>query len=167
MSEVSVTVSDAAGPERAALEPILAESFEGWYLRHSTRTLKEIGLFRVARVGGAAAGLTMLKTLETGDGYVYYVAVAREFRRKGVASRLLDDAMEGFARGGSKAAYASVENEAATKLFGSKGFRRTDFMEMRREHGVVRAIALYRSMLVVPGEVLLRADVGASPSSRA
>ena len=114
----------------------------------------------MAVVGGERVGLAMLKTLETGEGYVYYIAVARAFRRRGVASLLLDDALAYFSHAGAKAVYASVENEEATRLFTSKGFARTDFSEVSRAHGLLKAISLYRSMLAVPGETLLRVEVG-------
>ena len=40
---------DVPRGERAALEQILEESFEGWYLRHSKRTLREVEEVRAAR----------------------------------------------------------------------------------------------------------------------
>ena len=157
--EVGVRISDAGPDERPRLEPILEESFEGWYLRHSRSTLYGIPTVRVAEVDGRAVGLAMLKSLERGVGYVYYIAVAKDSRRMGFGSRLLDDALDYFRGVGVETVYASVENEEAAALFRSKGFAKTHFGEVVSSYGLIRALAMYRSMVVVPGEVLLRLDL--------
>ena len=170
--EADVRISDVEAGQRDRLEPILDESFEGWYLRHSKRTLHEIGNVRVAEVGGEAVGLAMLKTLGEGIGYVYYIAVAKSKRRLGYGGRLLDDALEYFRGIGAGVVYASVENEEAEGLFASRGFEKTGFGEVSRKYGLMRAFAMYRSMVSVPGEMLLQLELGpggagATPSSRA
>jgi len=170
--EVGLRISEAGPGERARLEPILEEGFEGWYLRHSKRTLYEIPTVRVAEFEGRAVGLAMLKSLEDKAGYVYYIAVAAASRRTGVGGRLLDDALDHFASLGDQVVYASVENEEAAALFRSRGFTKTGFGDLSRRYGLVRAVAMYRSMLVVPGEVLLARDflqgrLGAATSSGA
>jgi ribosomal protein S18 acetylase RimI-like enzyme len=165
-------LADVNPEERSSLEPILEEGFEGWYLRHSKSTLYEIGRVRAAMVGGRSVGLAMLKTVGDGVGYVYYIAVARAFRRRGVGRMLLEDALAYFSGIGARVVYASVENDEGASLFLSKGFRKTGFGEVSKKYGLMRAISMYRSMLAVPGEVLLQAnlaqDNGApNPSSRA
>jgi ribosomal protein S18 acetylase RimI-like enzyme len=165
-------ISDVALGERGRLEPILEECFEGWYLQHSRKTLLEIGKVRAVEADGEAVGLAMLKTLTDGVGYVYYIAVAKAHRRRGFGGRLLDDALAYFSGLGARIVYASVENEEAEGLFTSRGFRRTDFGEVRGRFGLLGALSMYRSMLAVPGEVLLEVDLDrreewATPSSRA
>lgn len=170
--DAELRILDAGPGERRRLEPILEDSFEGWYLRHSRRTLYEIPKVRVAEARGEAVGLAMLKSLGDSAGYVYYIAVAKVNRRMGFGGRLLDDALDYFRDLGAEIVYASVENEEAAALFSSRGFRRTHFVEVSNRHGLVRAVAMYRSMLVVPGEVLLQLQLaeprgGSTPSSRA
>jgi len=152
-------ILEVSPAERASLEPILEESFEGWYLRHSRKTLHEISTVKAVWVDGKPAGLAMLKMLDSDAGYVYYIAVARAHRRKGLASRLLDDALSYFSALGSRTVYASVENEESVSLFSSKGFRRTNFGELSKKHGLLGAISMYRGMVAVPGEVLLLKDL--------
>lgn len=144
--------------ERPRLRWILDESFEGWYLRHSKRTLREIEVVRAAELSGKPIGLVMLKTLEKTVGYVYYIAVSRDYRRKGVAKLLLEDAVKRFESSGLKEVFASVEegNEPSEALFASAGFSRTTFNEVSKNHGKLKALNIYRTMWVVPGEVLLR-----------
>ncbi len=53
---------------------------------------------------------------------------------------------------------ASVEknNKPSEALFESEGFTPTSFSELSKRHGNLHTLNLYREMLVVPGEVLLR-----------
>jgi ribosomal protein S18 acetylase RimI-like enzyme len=158
-SGVEIRIADVVN-DRSSLEPILKESFEGWYLRHSLRVLGEVERVRGAEMNGENVGLTMLKTLDGGAGYLYYLAVSRVHRRRGIGSRLIDDAVGCFRKEGVHEVYASIENEDAARLFSSKGFTRTDFSEVSKRYGLFRAVSMYRSMLSVPGEVLFRLDLG-------
>jgi ribosomal protein S18 acetylase RimI-like enzyme len=157
-TQEGITIVDVPFGKRPDLDWILEESFEGWYLRHSKGTLREVEAVRAAMEFGAAVGLVMLKMLEPGVGYVYYVAVARARRRNGVARLLLEDALHRFKADDVEEVFASVEedNEPSKGLFESEGFARTSFGEVSRKHGNLRAINMYRVMRVVPGEILLR-----------
>jgi len=143
--------------ERASLEHLLADSFEGWYLSHSKKTLMNIEMVREAVVDGRPVGLVMLKTFDGEIGYVYYIAVARDHRRRKVATRLLEHSLGYFAGLGMREAYASIEedNVESEGLFRSRGFERTNYKEVAGKYGGLRALNLYRKMLVVPGEKLL------------
>jgi ribosomal protein S18 acetylase RimI-like enzyme len=103
----------------------------------------------------------MVKNVETEVGYVYYVAVARENRRRGLARFLLEDAIGQFQRAGVKEVFASVEtdNIPSEKLFESEGFTPTNFGEVSKKYGRLRSIDMYMRMLVVPGEVLLHKEI--------
>jgi ribosomal protein S18 acetylase RimI-like enzyme len=157
-SQEGIVIVDVPRNQRASLRRILEESFEGWYLRHSMGTLRKIEVVRAAMSADTPAGLVMLKTLEGGTGYVYYIAVAKDHRRKGIAKLLLDDALQRFKSSGLKEVFASVEkdNEPSEALFASEGFTQTSFSEVSKKHGHIHTLNMYREMLVVPGEVLLR-----------
>jgi len=158
MTTAGVDIEEVPRAERAMLLPILEESFEGLYLWHARRTLESIEVVRVARTTeGEDAGLIMLKMLEDDAGYVYYVAVPRRFRRRGIGGRLLDDAVSYLATRGAREVYASVEedNAESNALFGSRGFEGVDLARMSRRYGRIRALMMYREMMVVPGETLL------------
>lgn len=147
---------------RATLEPLLDVSFEGWYLRHSKKMLAEIEVIRAALVNDNPVGLVMLRTLYDVVGYVYYIAVVKEFRRRKVGTRLLDHSLEYFTELGMKESYASIEedNRESAGLFLSKGFNRTSYVEVSKKYGPFRALNMYRKMLVVPGEILLCKPLG-------
>lgn len=152
-----VTISDAPRDERDNLVFILEESFEGWYLRHSKRTLYDIPVVRQAKNNDKPAGLVMLKDLGRNLGYVYYIAVAREFRGKGIAGRLLDDSLAYFFNQGMHEVYSSVEedNEDSKRLFESRHFKKTDRGELAKKYGTLNSFVLLRKMVIVPGEMIL------------
>jgi len=106
---------------------------------------------------GSALGLIMTKTLREGPGYVYYIAVARASRRKGVARLLLDDALRRFKQANIVEVFAGVveDNEPSELLFTSAGFSRTSFGEVSRGYGLLHTLNMYNAMRVVPGEILL------------
>jgi len=66
--------------EREQLYPILESGFEGWYLSHSKRTLREIEKVFAARLNRIDVGVVMLKNIDPKIGYVYYIAVSSEYR---------------------------------------------------------------------------------------
>ena len=151
-------IVDVPKGERGALVPILQGSFEGLYLWHSKRTLRGVDHVRASKtLEGTFSGLIMLKMLAENAGYVYYVAVAPEFRRRGIAGRLLDSGLSYFQGEGVGEVYASVpaENEESKRLFASKGFARVEGSEMNEKYGRFRALLMYREMMLVRGEVLL------------
>jgi ribosomal protein S18 acetylase RimI-like enzyme len=152
-----IEILDVPLDKRSTLDQVLDESFEGWYLRHSKKILGEVETVREARYSGEPVGLIMLKTLEETAGYVYYVAVARAHRAKGIAALLLKDALRFFVAKGVVEVFASVEkdNLPSERLFTAEGFVRTNLLEVSRGYGTIRALNMYRMMVVVPGEVLL------------
>ena len=89
---------------------------------------------------------------------MYYIAVAKAHRKRGIAKLLLEDALRRFRVSRMKEVFASVEknNKPSEALFASEGFTPTSFSEVSKRHGNLHTLNLYREMLVVPGEVLLR-----------
>ena len=152
-----VVVVDVSPGERGALEGILEESFEGWYLRHAKGKLQQLEVVRAALAAGTPVGLVMLKTLQPRVGYIYYIAVAKAHRKMGLARLLLGDSLRLFGDQGVEEVYAGVEegNAPSEGLFMSEGFTRTSFGEVAKRFGTVRAINMYRMMVIVPGEVLM------------
>jgi ribosomal protein S18 acetylase RimI-like enzyme len=157
-SNNGIAIVDVMAEKRPSLDWILEESFEGWYLLHSRRTLRDIELVRAAMSSGKPVGLVMLKTLEGSVGYVYYIAVARAQRKKGIGKLLLEDALRIFKRSSVAEVFASVEenNKSSEALFASEGFTRTSFGEVSKKHGSLHTVKMYNAMRVVPGEILLR-----------
>ncbi len=161
ITQENIVIRDVPAGKRAELEWILEESFEGWYLMHSKRTLRDIEMVRAAMSSGRPVGLVMLKTLEENVGYVYYIAVAKADRKKGIGKLLLNDSLRIFGSSKVKEVFASVEkdNEPSEALFASEGFTKTSFGEVSKRHGSLHTMNMYRAMTVVPGEVLFRKTI--------
>ena len=137
--------------------PILRESFEGIYRWHAKRTLLRVSIARAARFGPSLAGVSLLEWLDPDVAYVYYLFVGRTYRRRGVAGRLLDDALARFRDGGAAVVFAAreVENAASRALFGSRGFRTVAPDEPPVREGGLGARGYRSRMMVVSGEVLM------------
>lgn len=77
--------------------------------------------FLVAVEGNRVVGFLVARTLASDEREILNLAVAPDFRRKGVARALLDSALEGF-RG---AVFLEVResNETAKKFYKSLGFK--------------------------------------------
>jgi len=143
--------------ERRRLEGILLDSFEGWYLRHSLKKLYQIKDVFAALYDDTPVGVAMLEELSEELSYLFYIAVAKDFRRKGVASQLLEYCISYSVSKNKKELYAATErdNEPSIALFEKHGFSRISFSEFINRYGFARAIEMYAKMVVVPGEILL------------
>jgi ribosomal protein S18 acetylase RimI-like enzyme len=157
MASNEITLFEAEGNKRESLDPIIDASFDGWYQRHAKRTLREIETVVAARFGDKEVGVAMLKNLDSEKGYIYYIAVLPEYRGKKIGSRLLDYSLGYFLEHGATIVYASLmqEHDEANILFSSRGFAKTNFGDLSKKYGKIRAINLYRKMLVVSGEVVV------------
>ncbi len=156
-----VTISEVPREARKGLVPILEKSFEGWYLWHSRRTLYKVEVVRQAVLGGSTVGLILLKELGSGIGYVYYLAVLPDFRRRGIGGALLDDALAYFSSRMASCVYASVEvdNDPSLSLLRSRGFAAVGLEDMSKLHGKLKALGMMLRMQTVAGEVVLRKEL--------
>jgi ribosomal protein S18 acetylase RimI-like enzyme len=146
---------DTSGRERAV--PVIIDSFEGIYRWHAKRTLHRIPIVRGAVAGDNIVGVSMLERLTPEVGYVYYLAVRKAYRKRGLGHALLDDALTLFQRTGATIAYAAAEEDNAPSLalFRSRGFRLIARDELNYQYGGLGAWGLRSRMMLVSGEVLL------------
>ncbi len=156
-----LTIEDVPYEKRKDLVSILEESFEGMYLWHSRKTLEKIEVVKAATHRGKKVGLAMLKRLDSHLGYVYYVAVSRDYRGLGIGGLLLDNSLEYFIESGVVEVFAAVEedNVESIELFKSRGFDQISFSELAKKMGRLKAATLWSKMLVVPGELLLHKQI--------
>jgi ribosomal protein S18 acetylase RimI-like enzyme len=161
MQETEIVIRDATRDDRENLMQVLEEGFEGIYLWHAKKTLKDIEVVKVAMLNAELAGLVMLKDLDSQLGYVYYIAVARRFRGVGVGGKLLDYSLNYFSDRDKLEVFSSVEkdNEPSLRLFKSRDFRATSLQELSKRYGIVKANILRMKMLLVSGELLLAKEL--------
>ena len=153
----ALEIRDLTPSERELAIPVIIDSFTGIYRWHAKRTLHSISRVRGAWFGEEIAGVSMLEFLEPPVGYLYYIAVRVAHRRRGVARRLLDDALDLFGQNGARVVFAAAEedNTASLRLFSSRGFRLTEPKERGWREGGLGAWGLRSRMMVVSGEVLM------------
>ncbi len=137
--------------------PVLKEGFVGIYRWHAKRKLFESETVRAATKSGELLGFSILERLLPEVGYVYYIAVGAQSRRRGLGGRLLDDALGRFRADGVDVVYAAAEeeNHPSIALFRSRGFRTVDRHETGWREGGLGATGLRTRMMVVSGEVLM------------
>ena len=162
--EPDVQISEAKSLEqREQFYPVLETSFDGWYLSHSKRTLRDIDKVFGASLGGKNVGVVMLKFVDPKIGYVYYIAVHSQYRGMGIGKKLLDFSLSYFSDLTSDIVFASLTTEhggESKDLFLSDGFQETTFGEVAKKYGRLRAVNLYRKMLVVSGETVVFKKLG-------
>jgi ribosomal protein S18 acetylase RimI-like enzyme len=148
---------DLIGKARASAEPILKESFTGYYRWHAKRTLHEITTARGAKIDGALVGVALTERLVPQVGYVYYVFVGTAHRRQGIGALLLDDALSRFRRDRVAVVYSVAESEhgPSYELLCSRGFRPVARKELGWAEGGLGAWGLRSRMRIIGGEVLL------------
>jgi L-amino acid N-acyltransferase YncA len=147
---------DLKGRAREGAIPVLKEGFVGIYRWHAKRTLRTVTTVRAAELDGTIVGFALLERLSPEAGYVYYVAVSRASRRRGVGGHLLDDAIRKFRSDGVQVVYAAVErgNRASRALLRSRGFRSVARKELHHLEGGLGAWGLRSRMWIVSGEML-------------
>ncbi len=142
--------------ERELAFPVLEKSFEGWYLWHAKRTLRDVDLALGAFIESSLVGVSMLKMLDSHIGYVYYIAVSTEFRKRRIGSALLEKSLAHLVDRGADLVFAGIseDNVESKALFASLGFTQISFSEISKLFGRLHAIVLYRKMTIVSGEVV-------------
>ena len=77
----------------------------------------------LATVAGDMAGVALAERWDEGDGYLSYLAVARDWRGRGLGRALLQATLRNFADAGLKRGVLSVNgrNESATRLYQDAG----------------------------------------------
>ena len=157
LTSPEVPLVDLRGESRQRAVPVLLDCFTGVYRWHAKRTLREVSTVRAALVDERVVGLTMLETLAPEVGYVYYVAVERAHRGRGIAGQLLDDALTRFRNEGRAVVYVATEegNVPMSRALERRGFRRVATHELGYAEGGLGAWGLRSRMTLVSGEVLM------------
>jgi ribosomal protein S18 acetylase RimI-like enzyme len=155
-SSAPVEIVGLAPEDRERAVPALKDGFVGIYRWHAKRTLRSATWVRAAVRHGEVVGVSVLERLDPEVGYVYYLSTVQGYRRRGLGSRLLDDALALFRRETFSVAYgaAEVDNEASIALFRSRGFRPVERKELSFREGGLGAWGLRSRMTLVGGEIL-------------
>ena len=150
--------SDASG-----LEEIIDMSFS-WFLRFfALRSIRQERQVLVSETPGAVAvGFVKLIEVQVGSGKfgcILWIAVHPQFRRRGIATALVNAGFELLKHAGAKAVFASVQrrNTVSLTVFCRQGFRKMDFLQLWRLFGW-RIFEFYSDIWLALGEVVLMHD---------
>jgi len=140
------------------LRRIARVSFDRVYAFFAVRGVRGAWPFLIAEVDGIPAGFLVGRWFNGKPpiGYVYFIAVDSNFRRRGIARTLVDESLRRFARRGATRVFAAVteENDASLGLFGSLGFEKAPRRALWRWYGW-RGLSVELRMVLAPHEALL------------
>jgi len=134
--------------------------FMGFFAVHSL--FSDEGQVLVSEEQGTAVGFAKLIKLQVGSskfGCILWIAVHPKFRRKGIASTLIDEGIQCLKKEGAKAVFASTQrrNSSALRVLSKNGFRRVGFAQLWRLFGW-RVFKFYSDIWLAPGEIVLMHD---------
>ena len=151
-------IREGAPADVDALRRIARAAFDRIYAFFAVRGVRGAWPFLIADVDGVPAGFLVGRWFNGRPpiGYVYFIAVDSNFRRRGIARTLVDESMRRFARRGATRVFAAVteENDASLGLFGSLGFEKAPRRALWRWYGW-RGLSVELRMVLAPHEALL------------
>ena len=151
-------IREGAPADVDALRRIARAAFDRLYAFFAVRGVRGAWPFLVADVDGVPAGFLVGRWFGERPpiGYVYFIAVDSNFRRRGIARTLVDESLRRFARRGATRVFAAVteENDASLGLFGSLGFEKAPRRALWRWYGW-RGLSVELRMVLAPHEALL------------
>lgn len=157
--EADLTIRKMTQNDEKQVKQIIDQSFPKFYRFFAAHSLTEEGQVLVCEVQTTVAGFAkLIDFLIIGKKYscILWIAVRPSFRRKGIAAKLTNNAVQRLKKNGTKAVFASTQrkNVAALTVLVQQGFRRMGFLDLWRLFGW-RVFEFYRSIWFAPGEIVL------------
>ena len=144
------------------LKQIIDMSFPRFFRFFAIHSLHEDGGVLVSETQGIVVGFAKLVEFNLGGGKfgcILWLAVHPRFRRKGIATALVNAGTTRLKADGARAVFASVQrrNVASLTVFSKQCFRKMGFLGLWRLFGW-RAFKFYSDIWFAPGEVVLMHD---------
>jgi ribosomal protein S18 acetylase RimI-like enzyme len=153
-----VNLRETRPEDRSVIERISRSSFDRVYAFFSIRGSRRGWPQLVAEEDGAVIGFLEGRVFDGRPpiGYVYFVAVDPEHRRRHAGRVLVEESLTRFRDRGATRVFAAVpgDNDASLRLFKTLGFEEVPRGAMWRWYRM-RSIAVQTSMLIAPHEILL------------
>ncbi len=162
-------IREATTTDSDRLRRIARASFDRVYAFFAVRGLRGSSPLLVATVDGSAVGFLEGKRFDGTPpiGYVYFVAVDPNARRKGIGRGLVEESVKRFVAEGATRVFAAVprENDASIGLFTSLGFAKVPRRALWRWYRW-RGLGVQMRMVLAPHEALMaRTFTDPSPGS--
>ncbi len=144
------------------LKQIIDMSFPRFFQFFATHSLHEEGEVLVGETQGIVVGFAKLVEFNLGGGKfgcILWLAVHPQFRRKGIASALVNAGTTRLKDDGARAVFASVRrrNVASLAVFSRQCFRKMGFLGLWRLFSC-RVFKFYSDIWFAPGEIVLMYD---------
>ncbi len=153
-----MNLRETRAEDLSAIERISRSSFDRVYAFFSIRGSRHGWPQLVAEEDGAIIGFLEGRIFDGRPpiGYVYFVAVDPDHRRKRAGRVLVEESLKRFRGRGATRVFAAVpgDNDASMHLFKTLGFEEVPRGAMWRWYRL-RSIAVQTNMLIAPHEVLL------------
>ena len=142
-----------------SIKQIIDLSFPRFFRFFAAHSLHSEGEVLVSETRGTVVGFAKLVKFQVGGGKfgcILWLAVHPQFRRKGIASALVNAGTERLKEERARAVFASVQrrNVASLTVFSKEGFGKMGFLGLWRLFGW-RVFKIYEDIWYAPGEIVL------------
>ena len=156
------TIRQIVPSDTDRVKQIIDLSFPRFFRFFATHSLHEEGEVLVSETEGLVVGFAKLIDFHVGGGKfgcILWLAVHPQFRRKGIASALVNAGTTRLKDDGARAVFVSVQrrNAASLAVFSRQCFRKMGFLGLWRLFGW-RAFKFYSDIWFAPGEIVLMHD---------
>jgi len=156
------TIRQTVPSDADRIKQIINMSFPRFFRFFATHSLHEKGEVLVSETEGLIVGFAKLVEFNLGGGKfgcILWLAVHPQFRRKGVASALVNAGTTRLKDDGARAVFASVQrrNAASLAVFSWQCFRKMGFLGLWRLFGW-RVFKFFSDIWFAPGEIVLMHD---------
>lgn len=155
-----VLIRPAREEDLPAIRALLKESFSEIYAHYAFPTFRALDKVLAAEAtDGKLVGVINWREFDVPEdrvGYVFWLAIATNARRKGLGERLSREVLSRFEAEGIVRVYMSLEkdNQASRALYEKLGFVPVSRQEMKARYGKALP-AIYRGMNLMPWEDLM------------
>lgn len=155
----ALRIRQAEPQDRATVKEIIDLSFERFYRYFASRSIdSKEGKLLVAEHDGVVVGFARLVEFRVSNakyGCILWLAVHPSWRRKGIATGLVDAGFGDLKRKASEAVFASVRrtNKASLATFRKEGFEQMGFVALWRLFSW-RILQFYSDIWSVPTEIV-------------
>jgi predicted N-acetyltransferase YhbS len=153
------TIRQMESRDITSLSQVTYSSFPKFFQYIATHNQYSKGQVLVGDAEGTAVGFIKLVEFDMeGDkfGFILGLAVHRCFRRKGIATSLVNNGTQLLKHDGARAVFATahVGNSASLAVFGMQGFKKMSFISLWRIFGM-RVFKVYKGVWYTLGEIVL------------
>ena len=161
-----ISIRPARKGDKSQNIEIASRSFGKLYRFFAVRSLESEKRVVVAEIEGKIAGFMILRSIKLGKtkiGYIFWIAVHPDHRRRGIAGELIRAAINRFIEEKADVVYASIEedNLPSEILFKKQGFSEMTRKQLWNIYGP-KTIALYLRLFIAPHELIFSKELSST-----